>query len=34
MGILIPHSPPQRQKKYTLRPKQNVAYINEVISEA
>lgn len=34
MCILIPHSPAQCQKKYALRSKQNVDYINEVISEA
>lgn len=34
MCILTPHSSAQCQKKYTLHPKQNVDYINGVISEA
>lgn len=34
MCILTPHNPAQCKKKNTLRPKQNVDYINEVISEA
>lgn len=34
MCILMPHSPGQRQEKYTLHLRRNVDCISEVISEA